>query len=160
LATFTPAVRHTVRRAATLSPLRAVLQLARPPPAHEFLYPAETPNPLRPAIPSRHPPPLMPQHSASARWTQHTRRWQCESRSDVGSACLVKVVNSAWAGDVRWVCSRRGWTGTNPHPSTARFAGCLRVVPHLQTLMVGSNTRHFTPLHGVHSTTDGHLGVY
>jgi hypothetical protein len=27
-------------------------------------------------------------------------------------------------------------------------------------LMVGSNTRHSTPLHGVHSTTEGHLGVY
>jgi hypothetical protein len=26
------------------------------------------------------------------------------------------VVKSAWAGDVRWVCSRRGWTGTPPHP--------------------------------------------
>ena len=43
--------------------------------------------------------------------------------------------------------------------STARFAGCLRAVPLLQTLMVGSDTRHFTPLHGVHSTTEGHLGV-
>ena len=42
--------------------------------------------------------------------------------------------------------------------STARFAGCLRAVPLLQTLMVGSNTP--TPLHGVHSTTEGHLGVY
>jgi hypothetical protein len=29
----------------------------------------------------------------------------------------------------------------------------LHVVPLLQTLMVGSNTRHSTPLHGVHSTT-------
>jgi hypothetical protein len=44
--------------------------------------------------------------------------------------------------------------------STARFAGCLRVVPLLRTLMVGSNTRHSTPLHGVHCTTEGHLGVY
>jgi hypothetical protein len=35
--------------------------------------------------------------------------------------------------------------------STARFAGCLPVVPLLQTLMVGSNTPHSTPLHGVHS---------
>ena len=43
--------------------------------------------------------------------------------------------------------------------STARFAGCLRAVPLLQTLMVGSNTPHSTPLHGVHSTTEGHLGV-
>jgi hypothetical protein len=44
--------------------------------------------------------------------------------------------------------------------SNPRFAGCLRVVPLLQTLMVGSNTRHSTPLHGVHTTTEGHLGVY
>jgi hypothetical protein len=43
--------------------------------------------------------------------------------------------------------------------STARFAGWLRVVPLLQTLMVGSSTPHSTPLHGVHSTTEGHLGV-
>jgi hypothetical protein len=45
-------------------------------------------------------------------------------------------------------------------PSTARFAGCLLVVPLLQTLMVGSNTPHSTPLHGVHSTAEGHLGEY
>jgi hypothetical protein len=45
-------------------------------------------------------------------------------------------------------------------PSTARFAGSLPVVPLLQTLMVGSDTPHSTPLHGVHSTTEGHLGVY
>ena len=36
--------------------------------------------------------------------------------------------------------------------------GLLRVVPLLQTMMmVGSNTPHSTPLHGVHSTTEGHL---
>jgi hypothetical protein len=45
-------------------------------------------------------------------------------------------------------------------PYIARFAGCSRVVPLLQTLMVGSNTRHSTPIHGVHSTTERHLGVY
>ena len=28
----------------------------------------------------------------------------------------VNIVNSAWAGDVRWVCSRAGWSGTPPHP--------------------------------------------
>jgi hypothetical protein len=33
-------------------------------------------------------------------------------------------------------------------------------VPLLQTLMVGSDTPHPTPLHGVHSTTEEHLGVY
>jgi hypothetical protein len=28
----------------------------------------------------------------------------------------IKMVNSAWAGDVPWVCSRREWTGTPPNP--------------------------------------------
>jgi hypothetical protein len=42
-------------------------------------------------------------------------------------------------------------------PSTARFTGCLHVVP-LPTLD-GRFTPHSTPLHGVHSTTEGHLGV-
>jgi hypothetical protein len=42
------------------------------------------PNSLQRAMHSRHPPPLRPHHSASTRWTSHTRRWQCESRSDVG----------------------------------------------------------------------------
>jgi hypothetical protein len=28
------------------------------------------------------------------------------------------------------------------------------------TLATSSFTRHSTPLHGVHSTTEGHLGVY
>jgi hypothetical protein len=69
------------------------------------------------------------------------------------------MVNSAWAGDVRWVCSRAGWTGTPPRPpppgSQAACTPCL-----VQTLMASSNTRHSTPLHGVHSTTEGHLGVY
>jgi hypothetical protein len=40
----------------------------------------------------------------------------------------------------------------SPAASNPRFAGCLHVVPLLQTLMVGSSTRHSTPLHGVHST--------
>jgi hypothetical protein len=43
-------------------------------------------------------------------------------------------------------------------PSTARFAGCLRVVPAGPE--AGSNAPHSTPLHGVHSTTEGHLGVH
>ena len=43
-------------------------------------------------------------------------------------------------------------------PSTARFTGCWHVVP--LPLEAGSNTPHSTPLHGVHTTTEGHLGVY
>jgi hypothetical protein len=33
----------------------------------------------------------------------------------LGSAFRAKMVKSAWAGDVRWVRSRAGWTGTPPH---------------------------------------------
>jgi hypothetical protein len=36
------------------------------------------------AIHSRHQPSLIPQRAASAHRTPYTRRWQCESRSDVG----------------------------------------------------------------------------
>jgi hypothetical protein len=111
-------MRHAVRRAAANSPLGAALQLTLPP-AHgnSSLHDgaAATATPLRRVNHSRHPPPLSPQRSASAHRTPDTRRWQCESRSDV-AACPVNMVNSAWAGDVRWVCSLSGWTGTPPHP--------------------------------------------
>jgi hypothetical protein len=60
-------------------------------------------------------------------------------------SCVDKVVNSAWAGDVRWMCSRAGWTGTPPHPpppgSQAAFrrAACGRF-EHAHTA-----TRRSTP---------------
>jgi hypothetical protein len=41
---------------------------------------------------------------------------------------------------------------------TARFAGCLRVVP--PALDVRFERTQSTPLHGVHNTTEGHLGVH
>jgi hypothetical protein len=90
LAPFAPAMRHAVRRATPNSPLGAALQLTLPPahgPSPYFLHAAETSNSLQRAIHSRHPPPLSPQRSASAHRTPLTRRWQCESRSDV-AACL------------------------------------------------------------------------
>jgi hypothetical protein len=61
----------------------------------------------------------------------------------------ILMVNSAWAGDVRWVCSWAGWTGTPPHPpppgSQAACASCRSP----KALVVSSDTRHSTPLHGV-----------
>jgi hypothetical protein len=63
------------------------------------------------------------------RWVQHVS---------------VKVVKSAWAGGVRWVCSRAEWTGPPPHPPPPGSQAASPVVPHLQTLMVGSNTPHDT----------------
>jgi hypothetical protein len=70
----------------------------------------------------------------------------------------IKMVNSAWAGDVPWVCSRREWTGTppNPPPPGSQAARACR----FPALMAGSNAPHSTPLHGGHSTTEGHLGVF
>jgi hypothetical protein len=56
----------------------------------------------------------------------------------------VKMVKSAWAGDVRLACSRAGWTGTPPHAPPPGSQACLRVVPLLQTLMAGLDS---TPLH-------------
>jgi hypothetical protein len=60
--------------------------------------------------------------------TEHqTRRWQCESRSELPHVS-IQMVKSAWAGDVRWVCSRGGWSGTPPQPpppgSQAACAPC------------------------------------
>jgi hypothetical protein len=43
---------------------------------------SRNPNSLR--IHNHHPPPLNPQPSTSTHRTPYTRRWQCESRSDVG----------------------------------------------------------------------------
>jgi hypothetical protein len=85
----------------------------------------------------------------------YTRRWQCESRSGV-AACLGQdgqeagtyggcVVGEDVQGllrslhrQVRRLLARRA---ASPNPD-GRF-----------------DTRHSTPLHGVHSTTEGHLGV-
>jgi hypothetical protein len=122
LAPFAPAMSSAVRRATISNPLGAALQLTLPPahgPPLSSLHvdAAETKSAALRPIHSRHPPPLSPQRSISAHRTQQTRRWQGESRSGV-AACRAKMVNSAWAGDVRWVCSRAGWTGTPPQPQT------------------------------------------
>jgi hypothetical protein len=158
LAPFAPAMCATVRRAAWLNPLGAALQLTLPlahgpPPSSLHVLPLK-PNSLQRAIHSRHPPPLSPQHSASAHRTSNPRRWQCESRSNVGMQANVssKVVKGAWAGDVRWVCSRAGWSGTPPHPPPP---GSQAACPSCRSALDG----HSPPLHGVHSTTEGHLGV-
>jgi hypothetical protein len=46
------------------------------------------------------------------------------------AACLGKMVNSAWAGDVRWVCNQAGWTETPPSSAlaTANFTNYFRVI--------------------------------
>jgi hypothetical protein len=203
------------------------------------------PNPLRRAIHSRQPPPLSHQRSTSAHWAPQTRGGSARAGRTLQHVS-IQMVKSAWAGDVRWVCSRAGLKGllrtlhrqvrrllarraaqilihccapstadTHPplspqrftsvhrtpytrggsaragqrcsmsrydgqqrlgggrtvaaysgrmdrdfsEPSTARFAGCLRVVAASPNPDGRLNTLHSTPLHGVHSTTEGHLGV-
>jgi hypothetical protein len=159
LAPPAPAMRIAVRRATTLSPLGAALQLTLPP-AHDTppgCLHVLPPKPYfsAPFTATTHPlsvlnnPLLHIRHKTVAvreqvrRWVQHVS---------------IQMVNSAWAGDVRWVCSRAGWTGTPPYPPPpGSQAVCAVPYPNPDG---GSNTRHSTPLHGVHSTTEGHLGVY
>jgi hypothetical protein len=71
----------------------------------------------------------------------------------------VKMVKSAWRGTYGGCVIGEDGQGLlrTLHRQVHRL---LARVPLLQTLMAGSNTRHSTPLHGVHSTTEGHLGVY
>jgi hypothetical protein len=88
LTPFAATMSSAVRCAATNSPLGAAVQLTLPPahgtpPSSLHVLPPK-PNSLRCAVHSHHPPPLSPQRSASAYRTPYTRRWQCESRSDVG----------------------------------------------------------------------------
>ena len=41
----------------------------------------------------------------------------------------IQMVNSAWARDVRWACSRAGWTGIPPHPQTPGSQAACSDVP-------------------------------
>ena len=114
--------------------LRAALLLTLPPahgtpPGSLNVCAAETS--LRRVIHSRHPHPLsalddplvhikpktVAVREQVRRWVQHVS---------------VNVVNSAWAGDVRWVCSWEGWTGTPPQPPPPG-SQALPVVPLPQT---------------------------
>jgi hypothetical protein len=122
--------------------LRAALLLTLPPahgtpPGSLNVCAAETS--LRRVIHSRHPHPLsalddplvhikpktVAVREQVRRWVQHVS---------------VNVVNSAWAGDVRWVCSWEGWTGTPPQPPPPG-SQALPVVPLLQTEKFEHTTR-------------------
>jgi hypothetical protein len=85
------------------------------------------------------PTPLSPQRSASALWTHDGG--SARAGQALGQHVSIKMVNSAWAGDVRCMCSRAGWTGTPPHPPPP-VRRLLRVEPLLQTRSV--RTRHST----------------
>jgi hypothetical protein len=73
------------------------------------------PNPLRcvPFTAVTHPLSAL---NAPLVYTGHPKHDGGSARAGqtLGSACPAKMVKSAWAGDVRWVCSRAGCTGTSP----------------------------------------------
>jgi len=126
LAALAASMRDAVWRATTNSLLGTAALFTLPPAqslrAHSS---AETSaSAARHSQPS--PTPLSPQRSDSAHRTHDGG--SARAGQTLGSACLIKMVNSAWAGDVRWVCSRAGWTGTPPHPpppgSQAACAPC------------------------------------
>ena len=70
------------------------------------------------------------------------------------------MVNSAWAGHARWVCSRAGGTRTPQHPPPPGSQVACPSLPLLPPLGRFEHT-HPTPFpRRVHSTTEGHLGVH
>jgi hypothetical protein len=105
----------------------------------------------------RHPPPLSPQRS-SVRWTPHAR--QCESRSDVG----VRMSRPRWSTAL----GRGTYVGRIVVEDGQGLLRTLhRQVRRLLARRAASPNPdgrfEHTPLHtvhGVHSTTEGHLGVY
>jgi hypothetical protein len=164
LAPFAPAVRPALRRTIN-SPLVAALLLTLPPAhgtppllqARSTVVAAQTPAHC--GAHSRHPPPLSHQRSASAHRAQHTRRWQCESRSDVGfSMSRLRWSRALGRGTYGGCVVGQDGQGLlrTLHRQVRRLLARRAASP---TLMVGSNTPHSTPLHSVHSTTEGHLGV-
>jgi hypothetical protein len=152
-----PAMSDAVLSAAICDLLSAALLQARPP-AHGAppgsLHVGCRRNPsLRRAIHSHHPPPLSPQRSTSAHRTLQTRRLQCESRSDVGFS--MSHQDGQQRGFV--VVGQDGQGLLRALHRQVRRLLARRAAPNPDG---GSDTPHSTPLHGVHSTTEGHLGVY
>jgi hypothetical protein len=158
-----PAMSDAVLSAAICDLLSAALLQARPP-AHYTppgsLHVGCRRNPTPTAARHSQPPPT-PSQSSTIHWcTPDTTNTTVAGREQVRrwvQHVSVKMVNSAWAGDVRWVCSRAGWTGTPPRPPPPGSQAACASCPNPDG---GSDTPHSTPLHGVHSTTEEHLGVY
>ena len=104
--------------------------------AHSTIFP---PKPKSSAARRSQPSPNPSQPSTIRSCTSDTihTTGQCESRSNVGDGgdASIEVVKSAWAGDVRWVCSRGEWTGTPPHPPPSGSQAACTSLPLLRTLM-------------------------
>ena len=74
---------------------------------------------------------LVPPEPASSSPPPHTATYPLPWHSSMRAGqtlqhVSIKMVKSAWAGDVRWMCIQTGRTGTSPHPgSQAACASCL-----------------------------------
>jgi hypothetical protein len=113
------------------------------------------PAPLRRAIHSRHPPPLSTQRSASAHRTPYTRRWQCESRSDVAACPGQRGPERLGGGRTAGVQSGR-MDRDSSAPSTGRFApAACASLPPLQTRWSARTHATPHPLHGVRKPGGG-----
>jgi hypothetical protein len=109
LAAFAPAMRLAELRAACSNPLGTALPSRLTP-----LW-FQTPNSLRHAITAvTHP--LSVLNAPLVHTGHHPHDGGSARAGQTLGSVSVKMVKSAWAGDVRWVCSRAGWTGTPPHP--------------------------------------------
>jgi hypothetical protein len=158
LTALASAMRHAVGRAATRSRLGAALQLALPPahgtpPGTRHADAAETQLQLRRAFTATTHPlsvlvsPLVDTIHTTVAVREQVRRCSMYRSTALGrgtyGGCVVgqggQGVLRTIQPQVRSLLVRRA---ASPHPLTA-----------------GSNTPHSTPLHGVHSTTEGHLGV-
>jgi hypothetical protein len=155
LAAFTSAMRLAVPTGS--SKLGAALQLTLPL-AHGA--PPGTPRWLPPkpqihcgAITAVTHPPLSPQRSNSAH-RPHRRRWQCESRSDV-AACLGQRWSTALGRGTYGVRV----VGLDGHGLLSTLRRQVRRLLARRAASPKPSHRHSTPLPGVHSTTEGHLGV-
>jgi hypothetical protein len=152
LASSSPAMRDAVARAA-YTPLGAALLLALPP-AHGAPpfspHSRRNPNSLRHSQPS----PTPSQRSASAHRTSYTRRWQRESRSDVG----FSMSRSRWSTALGWGTYGGCVVGQDGQEILRTLHRQVRrLLPVVPLPLEAARTPHSTPLHGVHTTTEGHL---
>jgi hypothetical protein len=119
LAPFASSVRLAVPCVA--SRLLCAALLLTLPPAHgtpDSLHGCRRRNPT-PATTRQSQPPPTPLSALNAPLVytgHHTHGGGSARAGQTLQHVSVKMVNSAWAGDVRWLCSRRGWTGTPPQP--------------------------------------------
>ena len=149
--TLTPAVGELCVCLASHGRVQASVALLQ---AHCTVFPPK-PNPLRHAITAVTHPAL---NAPIVHAGHHTHDGGSARAGQPLQHVSVKMVNSAWAGDVRWVCSRGGWTGTPPRPSPpgsqAACTSCRFPALDGRFERPPPHTAARRPQH------DGHLGEY